>query len=287
MSAHAIPLGGHPAQMLLFPDQLTAVQHISRLRGGSQAQLIRASDNGLWVVKFLGNPQHDRVLANEFFASRLGQHLSLPLPDVELIEVSDDLIRRTPELYVESASCNKPWIGGLHLASRFAGNPETDEHLDYLPESLFSKVVNRLDFARILVLDKWTSNADGRQAVFVKHPGRTEYFAAHFIDQGYSFNAGEWSFPDLALHGIYHRNYVYQDVTSWENFEPALTAAEEMDQQEIWECAAPIPSEWCGPAPDALPKLVEDLYRRRSLIRNLITAFRYSSRDPFPRWAGN
>lgn len=285
MSAHAIPLGGHPAQMLLFPDQLTAVQHISRLRGGSQSQLIRASDNGLWAVKFLGNPQHDRVLANEFFASRLGQHLSLPLPDVEVIEVTDDLVQRTPELCVESVGYSKPFVGGLHLASRFAGNPETDEILNYLPESLFPKVLNRLAFAKVLVLDKWTSNADGRQAVFVKD--RTGYFTATFIDQGYSFNAGEWSFPDLPLHGIYYRNYVYQEVTSWENFEPALTAAEEMDRQQIWECAAPIPSEWCGPASDALPRLVEDLYRRRSMIRNLITAFRYSSRDPFPRWTSN
>jgi hypothetical protein len=53
----------------------SAVQHIRRLRGGSQAQLLRASDGAYYVCKFLNNPQHIRVLANEMFATRLsGTH---------------------------------------------------------------------------------------------------------------------------------------------------------------------------------------------------------------------
>jgi hypothetical protein len=223
-------------------------------------------------------------LANDFFASRLGQRLGLPIPDVEIIEVSDWLIQQTPELCIESAGHSKPFSGGLHLASRYAGNPESDQILDYLPESFFPNVLNRPDFGRALVLDKWTSNADGRQAVFVKGASTAR---AVLIDQGYAFNAGEWSFPDLALHGVYYRNWVYRDVTSWDSFEPALSIAETMDEQEIWECAAPIPSEWCGPKSDALPQLVEALYRRRSMIRDLIVAFRDSSRSPFPNWIGN
>jgi len=105
-----------------------------------------------------------------------------------------------------------------------------------------------------------------------------------FIDQGYCFNAGEWSFPDLALHGVYYRNFVYATVDSWDSFEPALTTAEEMDISDIWECAAGIPAEWYGHDPGALRSLVEELYRRRSKIRDLITAFRVSSRNPFPNW---
>jgi len=279
------PLGS--IQLQLFPEQLTAEQHIRRLRGGSQSQLVRASDGNYYATKFLGNPQHDRILANEFFACRLGQVLSLPVPDVAIIEVSEWLIEHTPDLCIESVGdYRKPFRCGLHFASRFAGNPETDQILDYLQEELFSKVLNRTDFGRCLILDKWISNADGRQAVFVKtRPG--DGYLATFIDQGYAFNAGEWSFPDLDLHGVYYRNYAYQDVTSWGSFEPTLTLAEEMDQQEIWECAAPIPSEWCGPDANALPQLVESLYRRRSKIRDLITAFRMSSRSPFPNWTGD
>jgi glutathione synthase/RimK-type ligase-like ATP-grasp enzyme len=71
---------------------LYAVQHIRRMRGGSQAHLMRASDGHYFVVKFQNNPQHIRVLANEMFATRLAQCLGLPVPRVEVIEVSDWLV---------------------------------------------------------------------------------------------------------------------------------------------------------------------------------------------------
>ena len=59
---------------------ISAVQHIRRLRGGSQSQLLRASDGAYYVCKLLNNPQHPRVLANEMLATRLGRLLGLPLP---------------------------------------------------------------------------------------------------------------------------------------------------------------------------------------------------------------
>jgi hypothetical protein len=263
--------------------QLEAVQQIRRMRGGAQSQLMRASDAGFYVVKFRDNPQHVRVLANEFLASRLGQCLGLPMPDVQSIEICDWLIQHTPELRIETAGQSRLVSSGLHLASRFATDLESGQIFDYLPESMFPRVINRSDFPRTLVLDKWTCNSDGRQAVFAQNPPRRGYVAT-FIDQGYCFNAGEWSFPDQALCGIYYRNFVYATVASWDSFEPALTSAEEMDISDIWDCAAGIPQEWCGPDPGALPRLVEELHRRRSKIRELITAFRLSSRNPFSNW---
>ena len=43
---------------------LYPVQQVRRLRGGSQAQLLRASDGAYCVTKSAQNPQHVRVLAN-------------------------------------------------------------------------------------------------------------------------------------------------------------------------------------------------------------------------------
>jgi hypothetical protein len=206
------------------------------------------------------------------------------MPDVQSIEICDWLIQHTPELRIETAGQSRLVSSGLHLASRFAADLESGQIFDYLPESMFPRVINRFDFARTLVLDKWTCNSDGRQAVFAQHaPGRAGYVAT-FIDQGYCFNAGEWNFPDVALYGVYSSNHVYAAVASWDSFEPALTTAEEMDINEIWDCAAGIPQEWCGSDPGALPQLVEELLRRRSKIRDLITAFRLSSRNPFSNW---
>lgn len=146
MGTSTSPLGS--VQFELFPEPLVAQRHSRRLRGGSQSQLLLASDGNYYCTKMLGNPQHDRVLANEFFACRLGQLLSLPVPAVAVIEVPDSLIERTPELCIESAGCRKPFPSGLHFASRFAGNPETDQICDYLQEEFFPKVLNRADFSR-------------------------------------------------------------------------------------------------------------------------------------------
>ncbi|MGA7632348.1 MAG: hypothetical protein WCB11_16430 [Terriglobales bacterium] len=154
---------------------------------------------------------------------------------------------------------------------------------DYLPGELLQRVVNIEDFPRVLVLDKWTCNSDGRQAIFWKALRRQRY-SATFIDKGYCFNASEWSFPDYPLRGVYANNCVYEDVMGWEAFEPALSRAEEMDAHTIWRCAADIPEEWYEGDRDGLNRLVEALQHRREAIRNLITEFRRSSRNPFPNW---
>lgn len=77
---------------------ISAVQHLHSLRGGAQSHLLRASDGACYVTKFQNNPQHIRVLANEMLATNLGLALGLPMPRVEVIEVSDWLIehRRSP-----------------------------------------------------------------------------------------------------------------------------------------------------------------------------------------------
>jgi hypothetical protein len=57
-----------------------------------------------------------------------------------------------------------------------------------------------------------------------------------------------------------------------------------MDLDEIWRCARRIPEEWYERDLDGLHRITEALYRRRSRIRDLITDFRKSKRNPFPNW---
>ena len=267
---------------------LSAVQQIRRMRGGSQSQLIRASDGHFYITKFQGNPQHTRVLANEFLASRLGLYLGLPMPEVAVIYVSDWLIENTPELRFDVAGLGTQCRSGLQLGSRYVVDPEKDMVFDYLPEALMlERTRNLQDFARVLVLDKWAGNADGRQVVFTK-PATARKYSANFIDQGYCFNSSEWNFPDSPLRGVFARNCVYQHVTGWESFEPILSRAEQMDSTELWAHTEGMPEEWWsryGSASD-LARLIETLHQRRSSIRDLILAFRNSSRSPFPNWKG-
>jgi hypothetical protein len=261
---------------------ISAVQHLRPLRGGAQAHLLRASDGNCYVTKFQNNPQHVKVLANEMLATRLGTLLGLPFPKVEVIEVSNWLIEHTPDLRIRLAGEDIPCRSGKQLGSRYSGE-DCVCITDYLPQEMLKAVRNVSDFARVLVLDKWTSNADGRQAVFTRRTARARYKAT-FIDQGYCFNAGEWTFPDLPLRGVFANNCVYQGVTGWESFEPALTLAEEMSCEAIWSCANAIPEEWYEADYANMERLVEALYRRRPLIRQLITLFHESQRKPFPNW---
>lgn len=266
-----------------YPN-LYAVQQIRRMRGGSQSQLMRASDGRFYVVKFANNPQDVRVLANEFFATRLGAWLGLPMPEVAVIEVSDLLITNTPDLRIDLAGVTTPCSSGLQLASRYVVDPGHEIVFDYLPENIMvERTQNMTDFAAVLAFDKWTGNADGRQAVFTKKVQARKYHAT-FIDQGYCFNAGQWDFPDSPLRGVYARNCVYEQVAGWESFEPLLSRLEQIDSSELWQLADGMPEQWYQHDAQALARLIGTLYQRRMLVRDLITAFRNSSRNPFPNW---
>ena len=80
-------------------------------------------------------------------------------------------------------------------------SPLEGQVFDYLPAEMFGLVRNLETFAGMLVVDKWTGNANGRQAAFWRKLRERKYTAA-FIDQGYCFNAGEWTFPDYPLRGV-------------------------------------------------------------------------------------
>jgi len=244
---------------------------------------MRCSDGYFYVVKFLNNPQHLRVLANEFLATRLAERAGLPVPVTEVVEVSEWLIQYTPELNIQLARNTVACQAGLQFGSRYVVNPLDGQVFDYLPGEMLDRVRNLETFAGMLAVDKWTCNANGRQATFWRKMRERKYTAT-FIDQGYCFNAGEWTFPDLALRGVYARNEVYAGVQGWESFEPWLSRIESMGEDTLWRLAGEIPPEWYGGEWDALEKLVGELIERRGMVRELISAFRISPRRPFPQW---
>ena len=143
-----------------------AVQQIRRMRGGAQGQLMLGADGHVYVVKFQNNPQHTRVLANEFLASRLAAAVGLTAAETELVEVSNWLVENTPELEMDLGKTRVRCQAGLQFGSRFVGGLMPGQVVDFLPEEQMTEVRNLDEFAGILALDKWTGNANGRQAVF-------------------------------------------------------------------------------------------------------------------------
>ena len=170
------------------------------MRGGAQGQLMLGADGHVYVVKFQNNPQHRRVLANELMASRLAAAAGLTVPETELVEVSSWLIENTPELEIDLGHTQERCQAGLQFGSRFAGGTMPGQVMDFLPEEQMAELKNPGEFAGILALDKWTGNANGRQAVFARKQRERRYKAV-FIDFGYCFHAGEWRFEDAPLRG--------------------------------------------------------------------------------------
>ena len=267
-----------------------AVQQIRRMRGGAQGQLMLGADRKLWVVKFQNNPQHVRVLANEMLATRLAAAAGLTVPETAVVEVSKWLIEITPGHEVNLGREKVRCVAGLQFGARYMGGLMPGQVVDYLPVEQLGEIRNLEEFCGVLALDKWTANANGRQAVFLRK-ARERRYRACFIDQGYCFHAGEWRFEDSPLRGVYPRDEVYAHVSGWESFEPWLTRLETMEDGVVWRAAESIPPEWYGRDGTAgdlgeLEALVEKLLLRRGRIRELIVEFGRSERKPFPKWVG-
>ena len=281
---------------------LLAIEQIRRMRGGAQSHLMRCSDGLYYVVKFQNNPQHRRVLVNELLGTRLAARLGLPTTPPEIIQVSEELIRLTPELSMEMPRARVPCQPGLQFGSRYPGDPRRLTLHDFLPDEQLRRVENLYEFAGMLVFDKWTCNTNGRQTIFYQEPAQEERggdaspstpgadgdargYKTRMIDQGFCFNAGEWNYPDAPLRGLYARNRVYQGITGMESFAPWTARVEKnMTERVLAELVKDVPPEWYEDDYDAVMRLLEQLFRRRTRVPELLLAAKNTTRQPFPNW---
>jgi len=260
------------------------------MRGGAQSHLMRCSDGHYYVVKFQNNPQHRRILVNEMLGTRLAARLGLPTVPVAVVEVSEELIRLTPELAMEMPRTRIPCQSGLQFGSRYPGDPRRLTLHDFLPDEQLREVQNLHDFAGMLIFDKWTCNTNGRQTLFFRETGDagesgTGRYKTLMIDQGFCFNAGEWNFPDAPLRGLYARNRVYQGITGMESFGPWLERLEErINDRVLDELSREVPPAWYDDDYDALLRLLGQLHRRRTRVPELILDAKRTNRQPFPNW---
>ena len=265
-----------------------AVEHVRRLRGGAQSHLMRCEDGRYYVVKFRNNPQGVRILANELLAGKLALALGLPVACPEVIEVDGWLVEHTPELYIELQNRRERCAAGFQFGSRFPCDPLRTPVYDFLPDALLESIANPDSFLGMLVFDKWTCNCDTRQSVFYREHGEdAARYRAAMVDQGFCFNANEWSFPDAPLRGIYMRACVYAGVVGPQSFEPFLSRLEHLDEEILEEAAASVPPEWYDGRTDDMRALLRTLADRRKRVARMIFEMRESPRQPFPSWRIN
>jgi hypothetical protein len=268
-----------------------AVEHVRRMRGGSQPHLMRCDDDSYYVVKFQNNPQGLRVLANEIFGTRLAALMGICVPEVDVVEVQSSLIEDTDELVMETPSGRCPCVAGKHLGSKYPGNPARTRVYEIMPDELFENVLNLNDFLGIFVFDKWVCQTDRRQAVFIQEAAplgsslAETTFRAMMIDQGFCFDGVNWNFPDAPLYSLYARRTVYRNVLGMGSFEPWLEVVESgVPLAALHQEAISVPQEWYGEEGEAWKRLIDRLDGRRRRVRELIWAARNAVPGAFPKW---
>ena len=129
---------------------VNVTRYVTPLReGGSLPAIVEADDDGLYVLKFRGAGHGEKALVAEVVAGELARAAGLPVPEIVLAVLDQDLARTEPDPEIHALIHDS---AGLNVA------------LDYLPGSVnFDPVVHKLDaeFAsRIVWFDAFVSNVD-------------------------------------------------------------------------------------------------------------------------------
>lgn len=274
---------------------LKARRFVQKMRGGAQAHLLEATDGACYVVKFLNNPQHRRILINEWLAGIFLEHLQIAAPRPALIELDEEFLAANPQVGMQFGAKHVPVTPGWHFGSPYPGDPARLAVYDFVPDPILETVTNLRDFRGAFVFDKWMANADSRQAIFFRarikewaheetaHP-RKLGFVALMIDHGFVFNGPHWEFPDSPLLGRYHRPLVYQTVRGWEDLQPWLDQVMHFPESVVDDALRQLPAQWIAEDAAALEELLEKLMRRRRRMPELVEQAVRDAHNPFPQW---
>ena len=268
---------------------------IRKMRGGAQAHLVECDDGHFYVVKFRNNPQHRRILVNEWIASVFLQYLQISTPETALVDLTADFLAANSDVHIQLGSRREAIEPGWHFGSRYPGNPAKMMVYDFVPDLLLDKVVNRSEFLGVLAFDKWIGNADARQSIFFRarlerwspsEPGPSPRagFVAHMMDHGYVFDGPHWTFTDSPLQGLYFRPSVYREVTSSDDFQPWLDRVVNFPEEIVDRALKQIPPEWLDGDESALEALLGKLMARRKRVPDLVRDSQHGRINPFPNW---
>lgn len=268
---------------------------VRKMRGGAQAHLLEADDGHFYVVKFRNNPQHRRVLINESIASTFLHYLQIAAPETAIVQLTHEFLGANPEVCISLGSQKRSVEPGWHFGSRFPGDPSRVAVYDFVPDVLLDRIENRNEFLGALVFDKWTGNADARQAIFLRARLR-EYvptfqghalrmgFLSMMVDHGYIFNGPHWTYADSPLTGMYFRPQVYSDVYGLDDFQPWLDRVIHFPEEVVDDAVRKLPSEWLNGDRDSLHDLLDRLMARRKRVPALIEDCRRAKGGVFPKW---
>src|SRR4030088_2425428 len=129
---------------------INARRLVRKMRGGAQAHLLECDDGNFYVVKFRNNPQHRRILINEWISSVILKYLDITTPAIAIVNLGADFLGANPEIHLQLGTRHVPIDAGWHFGSRYPGDPNRISVYDFIPDVLLEKVVNINEFLGIL-----------------------------------------------------------------------------------------------------------------------------------------
>jgi len=233
------------------------------MRGVSGARLMKADDGYHYVVKSVKNPERRRILINEYVSHVLMAAMGIDTPPVAFLTTLESI----------NDGVNDPCF-----ASRYPFHPDQFAIYDFLPDSLLATIANRDAFFGALVFDKWTSNADARQAIFYRarvqspapvQPAKTA-LVAQMIDNGQAFQGLDWTFRDSPVQGVYGRPCVYGENLNWRDFDPWIEKMRAISLSFLMDAVLATPPSWCQGEEEQLAALMSRLWSRRERVPELV-----------------
>jgi len=252
------------------PVKVTRV--IRRMAGGAQSQLVQCADDRFYVAKFLGNPQGNRTLINEWVSYNLLTELRVSSPHLRVLELPSAFQACTPDLNFLVGSRRVPLQGTLHLGSECPVNPEKTAIFDFLPPRLLPNVRNLAEFATMFVFDQWVGQVDKRQAVFVRDRTQTKDIGlrGYFVDHDMAFDGSHWKLRDQ-LCGVPFQSGIYASLDFHTLVEEALIKIQSIKRAIVLTAAQGVPPSWFASGDqESLAVLLNSLTQRQRTLRPLI-----------------
>jgi hypothetical protein len=279
-------MGAFAPQMATLALPIHSIER--RMRGGTQALLVRDRTGQAYIAKCAGNPQGTRTLINEWVVSRLLNHLRLSTPGVNALNIERG-IPGDHLLEFQMGNRNVPIAPGIHLGSPCPVDPDRKAIFDFLPRRLLHKVVNLPDLLMAFVFDKWVNQVDTRQAVFIRERSKSAdvNFRAYLIDHGLSFGGSRWEICDGALNGLYHDRSIYEHPALEDACQDVIERIRRLPDEALFSIEKEIPPEWLeGQDREQLTRLFTILCERRiDLSETVERALRrlHETRSGLPR----
>jgi hypothetical protein len=261
-----------------------AVELVRRMKGIAHPFLMECDDDHSYVVKFKQNFEGTLSIVCDYLGTAIARRLGVPSAVPEVVRVPDSIIGTIFDLYRKMGWGKFLGTEGLHFGSRL---PERVGRLPFvnIPEGgRWSNVENLKDFAGMLLFDLWTGNVDHRQVVFFLPEDHLPYQAV-MVDQGRCFHGGTWKNTSMPVASLYTFHGVYWDIRSLDDFEPWLSILEsEITYDSLVLIAMKIPEDWYGKDWGIIEGILQELYKRRKLVRRWLIELIELNLRSFPNW---